>query len=194
MAMAQGQRAPIHRLSPARRRWLIARALLRALGTASLLVVLYYALPLDGGTDLSTILALCAGLLVLLAALVWQVRSITRSQYPGIRAIEALAATTPLYILLFASAYFLLSRHDIAMFNEPLSRSDALYFSVTTLSSTGFGDIAAHAQTARMVVTGQMLLDLVLLGLGVRVFLTAVSVGHAGRAQEDEDDGAAVQP
>ena len=83
-------------------------------------------------------------------------------------------------LLLFASTYFILSRDDAATFTEPLTRSDSLYFTVTIFATVGFGDISAHTQTARLVVTTQMLLDLVVLGLGIQVILGAVKRGKAG--------------
>ena len=70
----------------------------------------------------------------------------------------------PLYLLLFASTYFLMERASAANFTQPLSRTDALYFSVTVFSTVGFGDIAAKSEAARVVLIVQMLADLALLG------------------------------
>ena len=86
---------------------------------------------------------------------------------------------TPLFLLFFASTYLLLSRNDPTTFTEPLSRSDALYLTVTIFATVGFGDISAQVETARLVVTVQMLLDLVVLGLGIQVILGAVKRGKA---------------
>jgi voltage-gated potassium channel len=81
----------------------------------------------------------------------------------------------PLFLLLFASAYFAMARTSPASFStHSLTRTDALYFTVTAFSTVGFGDITAVSQQARLVVTAQMLLDLLVLGLGIRVFLGAV--------------------
>src|SRR3954452_19067786 len=95
----------IDELSPRRRRWLMARGLLRALLTAVVLVALYYALPLDRPTDLSLALRLTLGLLLLAAMVTWQVRAIVRSRFPAIRAAQSLAATTAFFLLLYASTY-----------------------------------------------------------------------------------------
>jgi len=46
------------------------------------------------------------------------------------------------------------------------------------LFTVGFGDITATSQSARVFVMVQMVLDLVILGLGVRVYRGAVSVGR----------------
>lgn len=168
---------------PTRQRWrLIAQGLLRALSIAVVLVaVYYYVLPLDHRSEAVTVWVLAIGIALLVAMIVWQVTAIARSAYPGIRALEAVAATIPFFLLLFASAYVFLSRDDPATFSEPLSRTDAIYFTVTVFSTTGFGDISARGDTARLVVTAQMLLDLVILGLGIRVILGAVQRGRANR-------------
>jgi voltage-gated potassium channel len=171
-------------LTARRRRWLIARGLLRALATTVIMVVLYYVLPLDRRSDTYVFIELVIGVALLAAMITWQVRAIEASDYPAIRAVQALAATTPVFLLLFAATYFILSRDDPATFTEPLSRSDSLYFTVTIFATVGFGDISARSETARLIVTTQMLLDLVVLGLGIQVILGAVKRGKADRSTE----------
>jgi voltage-gated potassium channel len=170
--------------TPRQRRWLILRALLRAFLAATVLVALYYVLPLDRALDTHTVLLLVLCLAVLAALLIWQVRAITQSQYPGLRALETVAAVVPLYILAFATTYFLMEGANAAYFSQPLTRSSALYFSVTVFSTVGFGDITAKA---RLIVTAQMFFDLILLGFGARVFLGAVQLGRRRRAPDQPE-------
>jgi hypothetical protein len=171
-------------LTARRRRWLIARGLLRALATAVVVVVLYYVLPLDRLSDTNLVVKLAIGVALLAGMIAWQVRDIVRSDYPAIRAVQSLAATTPVFLLLFASTYFVLSHDDTTMFTEPLTRSDSIYFTVTIFATVGFGDISAHTETARLLVTAQMLLDLIVLGLGIQVILGAVKRGKADANSE----------
>jgi len=93
-----------------------------------------------------------------------------------------------LYLLLFASAHFLMQRAAAGNFTQPLTRTDALYFSVTVFTTVGFGDIAAKSETARVVLIVQMLADLALLGAGARVLLGAV---RRGRQRSDTAQGGA---
>ena len=171
-------------LTARRRRWLIARGLLRALATAVVMVALYYVLPLDRRSDTYVFAVLVIGVGLLAAMIAWQVRAIETSAYPAIRAVQSLASITPLFLLLFASTYFILSRNDATMFTEPLTRSDSLYFTVTIFATVGFGDISARTEAARLLVTAQMLLDLVVLGLGIQVILGAVKRGKSGAGTE----------
>ena len=57
----------------------------------------------------------------------------------------------------------------------------ALYFTVTTFSTVGYGDITAASEAARLLVTVQMILDLLALGLGIRVFIGAVQLARQAR-------------
>jgi voltage-gated potassium channel len=172
---------------PVTHRRIIGLGILRSLTTTVVLVALYYLLPLDHIKNVPVTLAV--GLLILAAATTWQLRVISGARYPAVRAIEALAITIPLFLLLFASAYFIMADSSSANFStHSLTRTDALYFTVTVFSTVGFGDITAVSQSARLVVTVQMLLDLLALGLVVRAFVGAVQL-----ARQQADPGAPSQ-
>jgi Ion channel len=177
-------------LPPAPPRRLIIGALLRGLAVTTVLVVLYYVLPLDRPLDAGTAVRLLIGLLVFAGLAVWQVRAIAGSRYPGLRAAEALGLIIPLYLLLFASTYFLMQRATAANFTQPLTRTDALYFSVTVFTTVGFGDITAKSETARVVLIVQMLADLALLGAGARVLLGAVHRSRQRRSRTGDGPAA----
>jgi voltage-gated potassium channel len=169
--------------------WPVAVATVRAVLTASVLVALYYVLPLDvRDSHLSTVAKLVLGFVVLVGVMTWHIRAITQSESPALRAMEGLAMAVPLFILLFASAYYLMSQADESSFTAPLSRTDGLYFAVTIFSTVGFGDISARAESARLVVSAQMILDLLVLGLGVRILVTAVQRGRDRLASKTSAD------
>jgi voltage-gated potassium channel len=163
------------------------------LGTA-LLVVLYYLLPLDEPLGASAGVRVLIGLVIFVGITVWQVRNIVGAPYPALKAFEALGLIFPFYLLIFASTYFVMERASAASFTEPLTRTDALYFSVTVFSTVGFGDIAPKSEAARVVLIFQMLGDLALLGAGARVLLLAVSRGRQRRSGTDDDAGPADGP
>lgn len=161
-------------LPEAVRRRLMLRALCRpALSTAALLL-LYYQLPLGGRLIGKTAVALVVGLLLVAGLLAWQIRTILTADHPRLRAIEALAVSLPLFLLVFSAVYFATGRNEPGTFSEALSRTDALYFTVTVFASVGFGDITAVSQGARVMVMIQMVGDLVLIGIVARVVLAAV--------------------
>jgi hypothetical protein len=149
----------------------------RAAGTVALIVALYYLLPFTHLSTGAAAAVLVVGLAVLVALVVAQVRAITVAPLPAVRAVEALATSVPLFLLLFAGTYETLAARSAASFGGPLTHTDALYFTVTVFATVGFGDITAKSETARLVVTGQMVADLVVIGIAVKAI-----VGAARRA------------
>ncbi|MEV4441110.1 potassium channel family protein [Streptomyces sp. NPDC049577] len=67
-------------------------------------------------------------------------------------------------------------------FTEPLTRTDALYFTLTVFSTVGFGDITPETHEARIVTMVQMTGDILLLGVAAHVVVGAVqsALGRRG--------------
>ncbi len=107
------------------------------------------------------------------------------SSTPALRAVETASISLAFFILLMATAYVLMSEANASAFSEALTRTDALYFSMTVFSTVGFGDISPVTQSARLVVTGQILLDLLFLGIGLRIVAGAVNVARQRQAREE---------
>ena len=144
-----------------------------------MVVAIYFLIPMDHAITASTVIWLVVAGLVLFAVLAWQIRRVIRSKHPGVRAVEALALSIPVYILLFATVYFLMAHGQSYAFGaQHLTRIDAMYFSATAFTTVGFGNIAANSQAARVVVTVQMMSDLVVIGIVVRGVMTAVKMGR----------------
>ncbi len=94
--------------------------MLRGLLITTVLVVLYYLLPLDRPWKPAP------QLVCWLAS--WSSRAsgmagqkIVRSRYLALRAVDALALIAPLSLLLFASTYFVMERASAANFTQPLT-------------------------------------------------------------------------
>lgn len=166
---------------------------MRALGTTVALVAIYYLIPLDPSSIGRTVVTLTVGLVALIGLVAFQVRSIIRAKYPALRAVGALATSVPLFLLLFATTYYVMGGISEASFSEPLTRTDALYFTVTVFATVGFGDITATTESTRILVTGQMVAGVVVIGLGARVIVDAVQRGQrrqpaqTGEAAPDAD-------
>jgi hypothetical protein len=170
--------APVRRIA-------FALAGARAVLSSALLVAAYYVLPLDSTIVGNGLGRLAIGLALVLAVTALLLGGITRSPHPVLRGVELLAVVLPMFLLVFASTYFVLAATG-ANFNVPLTRTDALYFAMTVFATVGFGDIVATSQVARIVVTVQMVGDLLVLGVLLRVVLTTVK--HAvGRDRNPGD-------
>lgn len=79
----------------------------------------------------------------------------------------------------YSAAYYGISRFDELSFKDsalsdsgqhPISAVTALYFSITTFSTVGFGDVIAVSDLARLVVVTEILLSLGLIVLVLMVF------------------------
>lgn len=166
----------------------VAWTVLRAAGSVAALVALYYLLPLDHPSVPAGLIILVTGLVVFIALVAFHVRSIMRSPFPQLRAVEALAINVPLFLLLFAGTYVALAALSSRNFGGHLSHTDGLYFAVTVFSTVGFGDITAKTGTARLVVTGQMITDLIILGLAIKIIFGAARRGQQQTTLEQHPD------
>lgn len=151
----------------------VLRAVLRMAATLALLFLAYAELPdtKSSGVDLVILAIVLAGLVLLI---IHQIRSILRSMHPALRALEVLITLIAALILIFSSVYLAMSHSNQQTFNTPLDHLSALYFTVVTFSTVGYGDIAAKTGAARLLVTIQILLDIAFIGVVVRLIVGAV--------------------
>jgi voltage-gated potassium channel len=74
-------------------------------GSVAAPVALYCLLSLDHSSAPAAVTMLVIGLVEFIALVATQVRLILASPFPGLRPIEALATSVPLFLLLFAGTY-----------------------------------------------------------------------------------------
>lgn len=177
-------------------RGVVAGSLLRSAVTATVLLVLYYDAPLDRPLDGATGVLFLAALALFGTVIALQVRGILRSQHPRLQAVRAVAVALPLLLVVFASTYWVVAAEQPGAFTEPLDRTDGLYFTITVFSTVGFGDISATSELARILVSVQMLVGLVTVGVLAKLVLGAVQVAVARRegAPAPEPDEPSATP
>lgn len=152
-----------------------------------LLLTVYFLIPFTDLTSGQSLLRLGIGVVIFVMVLVWQLRRVTRAQHPVLRAVHALAVTIPLFLVAFAAVYLSLSLGTETHFSEGLDHTGALYLAITIFSTVGFGDITPESELARIVVSIQMLLDLVVIGVVVRLLSTAAKTGKRNQSAGDTD-------
>jgi voltage-gated potassium channel len=156
-----------------RRRTMWHTALMCLISSAAIIAI-YYALPIGKqGSATEVIVRLVIGVGLFGVTLVWEVRRISSSALPELRAFEALAVALPLFLTIYAGAYLTLSTADAGSFTQHLGRSDALYFTITTFGTVGYGDITPRHTLARLLVSSQIIADIAFLAVLLRVFFTA---------------------
>ncbi|MFF3325741.1 potassium channel family protein [Streptomyces sp. NPDC002889] len=132
----------------------------------------YFLLPLDGfGPDRPAlswtvfVLALAA----VAAMLLKEIRDVLLER-PDTRPGLVIPVLMCLTVMVFASGYNALATRP-GEFIGLETRVDALYFTVTTLATVGYGDITPQSQTARLVTVLQIVYSF--------VFLTAAGTALA---------------
>ena len=166
-----------HSLTRAQTLRVISLAVGRCVLVWIILGVSYYALPLDDISGDHPIWLVTVILAVFFLAVAWSVLRITRSTMPRLRAAEALGATIPFFLTLFAVVYLVLDHQHPHSFSEPLDHISALYFTITVFATVGFGDITPITQQTRLVVSLQMLLNLVVIGVVVKLIIGVAQRG-----------------
>jgi hypothetical protein len=167
-------------------RRVISRSAIRILISVVLLFALYGAVPAADRTGIGTLVELFLGLMIFGAVLGYQVLKIMGAEHPELRAAEALGIAVPVVLIVFSFTYLSLSHAQPGSFSEPLNHVRAVYFVITVLSTVGFGDITPKTDAAMILVSFQIVLDLVLLLGIVRVVVFAAGVGVRRRQTERE--------
>ena len=172
----------------------VVSMLIRITISATVLFAVYYLVPTKGSGEHSDLPWLILELVIFGAVVAIQVPMIVKAKYPKLRAIEALAVTVPLFLLIFSRIYLSNSLTDPAAFTSPLDNTTALYFTVTVFATVGFGDIVAQTNGMKLLVTLQMLLDLAVLGLAIKLLTSAAQRGVQRRNELRGDADGTGQP
>jgi hypothetical protein len=145
-------------------------------------LLLYALIPIDDSAATTAIaVAAGAGLVGVLYVFFRQFDRIERAARPGAAAIEALLLVAGLFLTLFALIYVSLSASSADAFTQPLDKVAGIYFSVTILATVGFGDIAPKTDAAQILVTIQMILNIVLLGTAVKLLSLSAQQARSKR-------------
>jgi Ion channel len=79
---------------------------------------------------------------------------------------------------------------DPITFSDRLTMSGSLYFTITVLSTVGFGDITPVADAARLTVSVQMICDLVVIAIIVKLITGWPCIGPRRRVRGIEGHNA----
>ena len=116
-------------------------------------------------------LALWANVALVCAAL-YRVAKLFPAVSPRHTAMTGLALLSLIFVL--SMSYWTLSARSEGCMKEPLTKVDALYFTLTTLTTTGFGDIQPWTQVCRGLVSEQLVA-----GFIVITFIIGILVSRA---------------
>ncbi len=153
-------------------------ALARTVLSLAIILLLYIWIPVGSGSGgKAPLIILAAALVLWLAVVIRQLIRLRRSAHPLLRVGEALVGTVALVVVIFALVYMVIATGQPNSFSEPLDKGTAVYFSMTITSTVGFGDIVPKTTIAREVVTFQMFLNLLVLGVAIQGITQAARLG-----------------
>ncbi|GAA4360127.1 potassium channel family protein [Angustibacter luteus] len=155
------------------------------MGTLAALIlvsVLYAVLPwrtMQPSNGFLVAFAFTFGLIAAGALVLWQVTRYRSGRGRGAAQLRGLATAMWIAVLFFSGTYYSLAVNDPGQMSGSLhTRLDALYFTMSTVSTVGFGDITASGQAARAIVCLNIAFNLVVLALAV----TTIRELHRHRA------------
>lgn len=164
-------------LEPRQRRKVVLLSLLRVVAAWAVVLLAYSFTPDRSFSTGQAVLRLTLDLLVVGLLLAWMTKRIIEARFPVVAAAEALGFISVAFVASFATIYLMLDDPSAPAFTQRLDHVKAMYMTVTVLSTVGFGDIVARTNLARVLVTVQMVLDLILIGAVVRLLFNAARHG-----------------
>ena len=165
-----------------RRRQLLIIAAIRSLASVTVLLTAYFLLPFTRLSSDSSIAQFAVGILIVIVVLSAQTVAALRADYPVLRAVESLATSVPLFLVVFATTHYVINWDHPGSYTEPTTRLDALYYTITTFTTVGFGDITPVSEPARLVTLLQMIGGVILIGIVARELIGAARLRQQGRA------------
>lgn len=181
--MAPSRQRRLMDLEPHERWRRIAWSVSRIVLVWALIAAVYYYLPLEDIGGRHPIWLVGLALAMFFSVFAYTTYRVFIADLPQLRAIEAVGFTVPFFLTMFSVLYLVLGRQEQS-FSAHLDRITALYFTVTVFATVGFGDITPTTQTTQLLVSLQMLLDLVVLGVVVKVIFGAARRGLESSGEE----------
>jgi voltage-gated potassium channel Kch len=102
-------------------------------------------------------------------------KAFRRQFLPGTLLALQLLNASAVFILEYATLYWSDSARPHACMNVALTKIDSIYFTVTTLTTVGYGDIVPVSESCRVIVSSQMILGVVFLVVILSLFISRIS-------------------
>lgn len=169
------------------RRWRDQPPGVRLLLSVVGMLVIFYAVPVStrdstGRVAISVLLTLIG-----IGALAWAIfEQVRRQLHSRSEDIHTLLMLLPLAAMVFALGFYVLEEHSPAQLSGLVTRTDALYFTLSTLTTVGYGDITAQGQLARALVILQLAFNAIFVGAAVSTVVARIR-SRAPLVEEDRN-------
>lgn len=169
-----------------------ARRWLRLVALCGGVVVLYFVVPATPRLPADAVVARGVTSVLWVVLLAWLlVRQLRMQVDEGDRRIDGLVLSVVAVVVAFSLGFYLMAEQRPGEIAGLHTRIDALYFTMSTLTTVGFGDVHATGQTARVLVLVQMVFNIVFVTtaaalLSSRIRSVAAERAAARRASGDD--------
>jgi hypothetical protein len=152
-----------------------------------LIIGLYYVAPVEPGIAGAQLALRIVGVVVAGLLITWLiVRQVSRQVAAADEApLAGLVTALVGGVAFFALADFLTAVTDPGQFVELETKTDALYFTLSTLTTVGYGDVHAAGQVARGVVAVQLVFNVLVIATGASVL--SRQIGARARARRSAE-------
>jgi voltage-gated potassium channel len=145
------------------------------------LLVAYYAFPvqLTGSSPAAVALSLAGtvGALTLVGTIMVRELNSVRHGAPG-RGARVLSMLLVLLVMASSLTFFLLNQASPEEVTGLDTRTDSLYFTLTTMTTVGYGDVHAEGQIARALVCVLLVFNVVVVASLVRIYTVGQGRGR----------------
>ena len=156
-----------------------ARRLRSRIGQVVLLLAIYYLVPIRETTSVpDQVMRGAFALLVLVAVVTWITREVVRQSSQRTAEVnqDRLLLLVVVGLMFFALIDLVIARTGPSEFIGLETKTDSLYFALTTLATVGFGDVHAEGQIARVLLIAQMIFNVAVLTRAAQVLLASRAV------------------
>ena len=167
---------------------MVCGRVLRLTAAIAGMVAAYFLVPVFDSTSgealalrvVATVLVLSVSLWLVIRTVIHELRAPDLDVHLDHLVLAAVAG-----VICFALADLAVARADEQQFIGLSTKTDALYFAMTTLTTVGFGDISAHGQLARQLLLVQLLFNIIVIASAARTMSRALS-SHRSRVRRDD--------
>lgn len=153
-------------------------------------MAIYFVVPIHAESDrlglwtglIATAVCLVIVIIILIREALY-VRAVGSTRLGVIQLLLLIEVST----IMFALAYYAMSVFAPGQMVGISTRMDALYFTMTTLATTGYGDIHAQGQLARAVVALQLAFNVGFVAMAIRMLQTSFNTRRAGKQRRIVD-------
>lgn len=156
----------------------------RAALTSLSLLVFYFVVPVDSSDSTTAFVIRVMVSVVAFTGLILAINyQLLRQIHQPDAPLGGLLAGVVAGVLFFALLDYIVAIHVDGQFDDLRTRLDALYFSLATLATIGYGDVHAEGQLARGIVCVQMVFDVAVLATAGSMLARQIGARIRNRSQ-----------